>query len=148
MNMPRSSSGWIRIQLKLRLNLTFPFPSLESYIHYYLLFSRLSLLFHFLSLYLQTLAFNIYISAGLLSPSFLLLFMSFLPPSPSPALPPRLWPVVSLSVRCSPTLGLRRLSTLLLITPQYLPIYLGEKWNRGGERPEDIMVTHVTTVKA
>lgn len=83
-----------------------------------------------------------------ISPSFLLLFMLFPPPSPSPALPPCLWPVVGLSVLCSPTVGLGWLSTLLLITPQQSPIYLAVKWNRGGERPVDIMVIHLTTAKA
>lgn len=60
---------------------------------------------------------------ALISPSLPLLFMLSLPPS--------LWPVVGLSVQCSPTVGLGWLSTLPLITAQRLFIYLAVKWNWG-----------------
>ena len=99
------------------------------------------------------LAFNMYSSSSFnffIFPPVVYLIPPSLPPSPSPspALPTRLGPAVGLSVQCSPTAGLGWLSTLPLITPQQLPIYLAVKRNRGGEGPEDIMVIHLTTVKA
>lgn len=75
-------------------------------------------------------------------PSFVLLFMWFLRTLPFAALPPHLWPVVGLSVQWLPTVGLGWLSTLPLITPQEFLIYLPGKWNRSGERPDDIMLIH------
>lgn len=74
-----------------------------------------------------------------LSPGFLLsispccLCYSSLP-LPSAGLPPWLWPVVGLSVQCSPSVVLGWLGTLPLITPQQFLICLAVKLNRGGER--------------
>lgn len=71
----------------------------------------------------------------LIPASFLLLLLFFLPPS-----------LCDQRSVCQPTVALGWLSTLPLIAPQQLAIYLAVKWSKGGEGPEDITIIRLSAL--